>query len=165
MNRSITEIDENTYMGGLTLNEAIFKLGPPELVQQYSNPAQTAPVKVPNSILGLLQDFTANMQEIHNTKNRQENLYGAIQTHILELIQKGDLIAFAYKSPRDLKDKPERIPADLFFSGELNWGNSELKFKNWEFTGIRLLQDLNPVINLKAEISNSEIPELENQKN
>ena len=58
----------------------------------------------------------------------------------LILIKSGELIGFAYTLPRNLKDKPIKIPPDIFLSGEIFWDKSELKFKNMEFTGIRIIK-------------------------
>ncbi len=89
----------------------------------------------------------------------------------------GDLIPFGFKEPRDISDLPIQIPGDLLFSGVLNWENGNLKYKNYEFSGVRLLADIMPVINSKAiydenkfeDISgnseNSEIPQILNFKN
>ncbi|TAH37838.1 MAG: DNA-binding protein [Alphaproteobacteria bacterium] len=50
-----------------------------------------------------------------------------------------------------MTDKPFKIPPDLFLNGEIDWEKSELKNKKLEFEGIRLLQDINPIIDIQPE--------------
>ena len=49
-------------------------------------------------------------------------------------------LSFYETATRNLKDKPIKIPPDIFLSGEIFWDKSELKFKNMEFTGIRIIK-------------------------
>lgn len=158
-------INESTYLTGKLLGQAIFEFGPAELIQEYSIQPKITHFGNSKGFLGLLQEATSQIQAFQHKQGRQDEIITILKSNILELIQKADLIPIGYKSPRDLKDMPEQIPADFFFSGEIDWNNSELKFKNWEFTGIRLLKDLNAILNLKAENSElNEIPKLEKPK-
>lgn len=136
-----TEID---FINGPPLNEAVFTYGTPELIQAFNNawPKGANKSKTPeNGFSGMLAIISQGITELQQGSQNQEKAYIGLKSHILNLIKKGDLIPFGFKMPRNLSDHPIKIPADLFFSGEINWQNSELKFKDLEFAGIRLFEN------------------------
>ena len=168
MSSEIANINENTFMQGATLHEAVFKFGDAELIQAYKSSLSSSPVthpKTPDSLLGVLQSAAITLNNAQNNKYDREKIYSNLQKDILGFIKKGDLMPFGFKEPRAIGDKPIKIPADLFFSGKIDWANSELKYKTLEFSGIRLLGDLLPVIDIKADKAEfSEIKRIGNSK-
>lgn len=158
MDGANTEIDENAYLSGAALGDAIFEFGSPELIEAYNKPIQIKPLKDPAGFVEIIQGYFLAKGEIQNTNLERQNIIQALKNEIKGQIRKGDLIPFGFKEPRNIEDKPIKIPADLLLSGELNWDNSELKYRTAEFTGIRLLGDLMPPIEIKPE--NSEIVEI-----
>jgi predicted DNA-binding transcriptional regulator AlpA len=163
MSEAIAEIDDNAYLSGATLGEALFQFGDPELIEAYDRPSPALNPKPQAGVGELLQGFLTNIQGIQNLNSQREQIIQTLKREILVLIKKGELIPLGFKEPRNIQDKPIRIPADLFQSGELNWDNSELKFRAMEFTGIRLLEDLMPPIDIDPE--NSEIKPIKKIRN
>lgn len=161
------EIDEKTYMQGASLTEALSEFGNPELWAAYNiefNPAaHRHDIQKSGNFMEGLSAAIGGLQAISQLKNHRDNIIQELKSDILNLIRRGDLIAYGFKEPRNLSDIPVKIPADLFLSGELNWDHSELKYKALEFSGIRLFRDISPVIDLKAENRNKEIPPLKNK--
>lgn len=171
MDRAITEIDEITYLQGELLGEAIFKYGSSELLDSYNrefNAQGYLASQKPKSFLDGLGIITNGLLALNNQNSDRENVLQSLKSEILGLIRKGNLIPFGFKEPRDISAAPIQIPADLFFSGDINWGSSCLIYKGMEFSGIRILRELNPVINLKSEKSekaeNSGIKQIGNSK-
>ena len=169
MDGAITEIDETTYLRGELMGNALFKYGSPELIDSYNTQFDAdSHSHVAKKAAGAWEGINAALGGLaalnklsHNREKALENL----KSEILNLIRKGDLTPYGFKEPRNIADKPHKIPADLFFSGEINWNNSELKYRDMEFSGIRVLQDLNPIINLKSEkAANSGIKQIGNLK-
>jgi hypothetical protein len=164
-----SEIDENIYLSGALLCEAVFESCNSELLQAYKS-SLTIPQNIPDKGKGggfaqALQAMTKTMMDLQAVKTRRENIYAELKNEILGLIKKGTLMPYGFKEPRNLNDNAIKIPADLFFSGEINWENSELKYRNIEFSGIRLLKDLMPIIDLKPEKQTlPEIKKIGNEK-
>lgn len=167
MNNQNPEIDEKTYLQGASLNEALSEFGNPELWATYNiefNPdAHHHDIQKSGNFMEGLSAALGGLQAISQLKSRRDNIIEELKSDILNLIRRSDLIAYGFKEPRNLSDAPIKIPADLFLSGELNWENSELKYKSMEFSGIRLFRDISPIIDLKTESRNKEIRPLENK--
>lgn len=168
MDRVITEIDEITYLQGELMGDAIFRYGSPDLIDSYNtefNAQGYLAAQKPNSFLEGLSIVTSGLQTLNILSSNRERALQNLKSEILELVRKGDLNPFGFKEPRDISAQPIKIPADLFFSGEINWENSGLIYRGMEFTGIRVLRELNPVINLKSEKSeNSGTKQIGNSK-
>lgn len=169
MNNANSEIDESVYLSGASLLNSIFEFGNSELIDSYKLAIQPQNlIKNSNSVgfLDIMQSAAQGLMLIQNNKTNREKLLVLLQKDILNQIKNGSLIPFGFKEPRNIQDKPIKIPADLFFSGEIHWDNSELKYKSLELTGIRLLKDLLTVIEIKSENSKiQEIKEIGNIKN
>lgn len=141
------EIDEKAYLKGCTLNEALIKYCSPLTLQNYQSALNT-PKANSNSqqdtktFLGFLTTTGEAFQNLQNQKDILKNATDALYREIIDLIKNGTLIPYSYKLPRNLSDLPIRIPIDIFMAGNINWGHSELIYKNFEFTGIRLLEPL-----------------------
>lgn len=182
MIRNIQHIDQATYLRGFSPWEALFQFGPPVLVADFPRLDELSKSNIkpnPNDHIGvqLMGLISGSIQEFQNYNTRRDNVIKALQQDILNQIKMGDLIPFGFKEPRDISDLPIQIPGDLLFSGILNWERGELKYENYEFSGVRLLADLIPVINSKAiydenefeaisgNRENSEIPQIPHLKN
>lgn len=165
MNNPNPEIDEKAYMRGASLTEALSQFGNPELLAAYNiefnSEAHRHEIQKSGNFMEGLSAALGGLQAISQLKNHRENIIQELKSDILNLIRRGDLIGYGFKEPRNLSDTPVKIPADLFFTGELNWDISELKYKALEFSGIRLFRDISRIIDLKAENRNKEILALE----
>ena len=75
----------------------------------------------------------------------------------MNLVKKGNLGPIGYQLPRQLSDGPIGIPIDIFLSGEVDWKKSELTYREFQFTGVRLLGE-----SLKEEKSHNEIIPVKN---
>lgn len=168
------EIDEKTYLAGIPLSEAAFKFGNPQLIEKYAsgiNKDHTKSIKQSNAntFMGALSAATQTIQDLHNQQAQQKDILENLYKDILLLIKNGGLIPYSYQSPRNLADLPKRIPIDIILSGKLNWANSELIYKNFEFTGIRLINAPKEILEIKSEINsvnNNSISEIsDNSKN
>jgi len=163
------EIDEKTYLAGTPLNEALFKYGNPESIQNYKSSAngdyiRSKPQKTP-SLMDVLSFASQAIQDIQTQQDKKKEALIVIQKEIFLLIQNGDLIPYSYQSPRKLSDLPKRVPIDMILSGQLNWDNSELIYKDFEFTGIRLINAQKEISEIKSDINsanNNQIPEIPN---
>jgi len=140
------EIDETTYLNGCPLNEAIGKYCSPIAIQNYQSAINT---KKPNStdtfdktLMGFLNVTNDAIQNLQRQKENIKNATDTLYREIMALIKNGTLIPYSYQLPRNLSDLPIRIPIDIFMAGNINWTNSELIYKNFEFTGIRLIEPL-----------------------
>jgi len=168
MNNDIPELDIYNYMQGHLMADAIYEFGNPELIKSLNvefdaaAPRQ-APLKAGTFLEGLAI-ATGGLQALSQLKDRRLKIQENLKIDILNLIRKGDLIIYGFKEPRNMADKPIKIPADLFFTGELNWDNSELKYKTNEFSGIRLFKDISPIIDLQPENQNKKLPEIQDNK-
>lgn len=168
------EIDEKTYLAGTPLSEALFKYGNPESIQNYKSGLnadfiKTNSKKSTSTFMEAISIASQTMQDFQNHQAKQKNAIEKLYKEILLLIKNGDLIPYSYQSPRQLSDLPKRIPTDMILSGKLNWDNSELIYKNFEFTGIRLINAKKEIPEIKSEINsanNNQISEIpDNAKN
>jgi predicted DNA-binding transcriptional regulator AlpA len=169
MTGNIQHIDQATYLRGFSLWESLFQFGPPNLVADFPRTDELSKSNInpnPNDHIGvqLMGLIGGSIQEYQNYKTKRDNIIKALQQDILNQIKMGDLIPFGFKEPRDISDLPIQIPGDLLFSGVLNWENGNLKYKNYEFSGVRLLADLMPVINSKAVYTENEIEDIAGNK-
>lgn len=127
------------YKRAVTLFEAILCFGNSQLVAKLSavselNEKQTTS----SSFLGILSQGIQNIQAIGQSEYTRQEIIKKIKTDIINRIQKGNLNALGLQLPINVESKPIPIPAHLF-SGEIDWEKSELKFKNLEFVGIKIL--------------------------
>lgn len=149
------EIDEELYLTGFMLGEAIFQFGNSELLAALNETAHFAPAKAKaGNMAQIINGALSSLTAIQNNQHQRDKIYEALKSDVLCQIQAGDLIPYGFQEPRQLKDLPIKIPADLFLSGQLNWENSELKNKNFEFSGIRLISNLIPAIDHDDNKSN-----------
>jgi hypothetical protein len=143
------EIDEKTYLAGTSLNEALFKYASPKSIQNYKTLTNSRPPPVKgentNTLLGALTLISDNFQNTQNHTQKTNDAIGTLYREILYLIKNGDLIPYSYQLPRKLSDIPIGIPIDMMLSGKINWENSELIYKDFEFTGIRLIEPLKKI--------------------
>lgn len=169
MNNKIPELDISIYVQGHLMADALFEFGNPELLESYNTEFNADAHRLDSqkavTFLETLAIAASGFQALSQLKDHRLKIYENLKSDILNLIRKGDLIPYGFKEPRNMADNPLKIPADLFFSGELNWEKSELKYKALEFTGIRLFQDITPVIDLKVESQNKEILQIQSNKN
>lgn len=182
MTGNIQYIDQATYLRGFSPWESLFEFGPPPLIADFPRTDELSAKNIKSNpddhfAIQLMGLIGGSIQEYQNYKTKRDNVIKSLQQDILNQIKMGNLIPFGFKEPRDFLDLPIQIPGDLLFSGQLNWENGELKYKNYEFSGVRLLADLMSVINSKAiyeenqfeDISenseNSENPQIPNFKN
>ncbi|MFA7275361.1 MAG: hypothetical protein WC043_01000 [Pseudobdellovibrionaceae bacterium] len=155
-NPTIPTIDEQSYLGGCTLNEALFRYGSPEALQNYK--LAIKPTKAPmdsaednKTLIGFLAVTTQTIQHFKNQQEITKNAIEALYREIKLFIKNGRLIPYSYQLPRKLSDLPIRIPIDIFLAGIINWDNSELIYKNFEFTGIRLIEPLRTIAKISIE--------------
>lgn len=154
MNSALSQITDDVFLAGFSLQEACFQCAAPNLIQQYNATnlsPNTSNIKPASSIQELIGGIGSALGAATNFIHSQKNILSAIQADIIDQIKRGDLIPYGYTSPRKLTDKPIKIPLDLFLNGEVNWDKSELKNKELEFEAIRLLRDLSPIIDITSE--------------
>jgi hypothetical protein len=161
------EIDEKTYLMGCTLNEALSKYCNPVSIQNYQNLLNSFPAppiaRDTKTLLGAMQSITENIQNSNQHKEKLNNSLNTLYREILILIKNGSLIPYSYKLPRQLSDSPIGIPIDMFLAGNINWANSELIYKDFQFTGIRLIEPIEKIteITIEPEIIQKQIPSKE----
>ena len=152
------EIDEKTYLMGCTLNEAISKYCNPVSIQNHQNLLNSLPAspiaRDTKTLLGAMQSISENIQNSNEHKMKLNNAIEALYREILILIKNGSLIPYSYKLPRQLSDNPIGIPIDMFLAGNINWANSELIYKDFQFTGIRLIEPLEKIIKIPEKLEN-----------
>lgn len=153
---NIPTIDEQSYLMGCTLNESLFKYCSPIAIRNYE--LAVKPTKTPigstednKTLIGLLTIIGQTTQHFQNQQENTKNSIEAIYREIKLLIKNGRLIPYSYQLPRKLSDLPIRIPIDIFLAGIINWNNSELVYKNFEFTGIRLIENLKTITEISIE--------------
>lgn len=150
----VGEIDISTYLNGASLNEALVQFTTPELIDAYETlcSARCAPSAEPAnpSFATALTNVANTLLQHQQWQNKYSQTIQAMKADIINQIKTGDLMAYGYLFPRNLADKPVQVPADIFISGKVNWDNSELEFRSMEFTGIRIVDNENPVIEIKA---------------
>lgn len=149
MQDSNKEIDEKTYLDGCPLNKAVIKYCSSIAIQNYKSatnvPKSNSADKFENTFIGLLNITGEAIQNLQRQKENIKNATDALYREIIALIKNGTLIPYSYQLPRNLSDLPIRIPIDIFMAGNINWANSELIYKNFEFTGIRLIEPLQEI--------------------
>jgi hypothetical protein len=156
----ILQMQPDVYLQGIPLSEAIFKVADAESMQAYNETLKIQSRPLPENgggFLDFLNVVGTELQGFQKWQDRRKEIEGIFKNRVLEFIKKGDLTAFAFKMPRDIQDMPIKIPPDLFFGGEINWNKSELKSQNLEFSGIRIFENSNPVIDLTP--NNSKNPQ------
>jgi hypothetical protein len=172
MQNSKPTLDEMTYLAGCTLKEAISQYCTPASLQKYNHLLNSRPNfpsgQNTNTLIGTLQVISESLENSNNRQKELKDAIGVLYREIFDLVKTGKLIPYSYQLPRQLSDVPIGIPPDMFLSGEIDWNNSELTYRNFQFTGIRLIE--NKMKN-KIEIQKinsdikSEIPDnLENKK-
>lgn len=133
-------MNDNVYLKAFSLSDAVFEFGNVELIAIHKNSQKIMTPEIKeNSILGILNEGLKSFQAINDAQNERNTIYNQLKSEIIKLIQKGELVAFGYEVPLKTNAEPIQIQPYLF-SGEINWDNSELKFKNLEFTGIKALK-------------------------
>lgn len=156
-----SEIDEKTYLNGCPLNNAFSKYCSPEALQNYEFAinilkGNSSGGKIPKTFLQFLEITNETLQNVQNQKEITKIAIDALYREIIDLIQNGTLIPYSYQLPRNLSDLPIRIPIDIFMAGNINWANSELIYKNFEFTGIRLIEPLKKLNEIPIGIINNQ---------
>ena len=145
----IRAIDEKSYLGGCTLSEALAKYCSRESLELYRHQVNKRPEAGKgydtHTLLGAMQSIGDSFQNarIHEQKTNAaiDNLYREVRL----LTQWGDLIPYGYRLPRQLSDLPIAIPIEMFLSGQVNWATSELSYRDFAFTGIRLIEPLKEI--------------------
>lgn len=136
-------LSDKAILNGLTLWEAIFSFGSPALVEsaQMGQQAVKAPEMKNMGFWDIIGAAGSTIVQLQHNHGRQAEIIKELKSEILGLIKKADLMAFGYKEPREIDDAPIKIPPDLFLNGEINWNNSELKNRNFEFSAIRIFSN------------------------
>jgi hypothetical protein len=154
------EIDEKAYLMGCTLNEALSKYCNPISIQNYQNLLNSLPAspiaRDTKTLLGAMQSISENIQNSNERKMKLNNAIEALYREILILIKNGSLIPYSYKLPRQLSDSPIGIPIDMFLAGNINWTNSELIYKDFQFSGIRLIEPTENIIKIPEKLENTQ---------
>lgn len=142
-NRNALEIAESEHLKAPTLWEGLFEYGSPQNKEAYAsiNNVQTVAPKANSGFFGHLQALSSNISQVQSGYQQSGQALSNLCQDILNLIRHNELIAYGFKAPRDLTDNRIKIPADIFHSAEINWEKSELKYKDMEFTSIRLLKN------------------------
>lgn len=160
-------IPPESYLQGLTLSEAIFEFGDAESLEAYNSTLRTVESSAPKPAAGMLDILSVALQGLQNIQIRQNNreeIEALLKNSFLNLVKKGDLIAFGFKMPRDIQDQPVKIPPDLFMGSEINWKNSELKSQNLVFSGIRVFENTGLVIDLTPHLSENHKTQIEDRQ-
>lgn len=159
------ELEADAYLKGLSLGEALFEYGSAEEIHQYESAYESKDYSQSPKV-GSVWDGLAyaadSLLKMQNWKDIRVKALDNLQDEILDFIEKGQLIPYGYQLPRNIANKPVKIPADLFLSGEIDWNNSELIFRDLEFTGIRLLKNSKPELKVVTEFPENRI--LKNKK-
>lgn len=114
--------------------------------------------KVAKTFLQFWEITSETVQNFQNQKEITKIAIDALYREIMELVKDGVLIPYSYQLPRNLSDLPIRVPIDIFMTGNINWTNSELIYKNSEFTGVRLIEPI-------KKLTEIPIGEINNQNN
>lgn len=164
----ISAIDENVFLNALTLEDAIFEYADPELLKNYDSAYEEISSKEetrikPENFLEGLSQFSESLLKIQSNKDNFNKILLNLKRDILNRVKNSELAAYGFKLPRNIDDKPIKIPADLFLFGDINWKKSGLISQNIEFAGIRLIKNKKPQLNVvielpknKKEINNSQ---------
>jgi hypothetical protein len=156
------------YLQGLTLWEALSCFGDAESIEVESfnygsEPADSVAPKQTGGMLAILNMAFQGLQDIQRQRNDREKIETILKSNFLDLIKKGDLIPFGFKMPRNIQDQPVKIPPDLFFGGEVNWQDSELKSQSLEFSGIRIFENTGTILDLSPSDSESQKNKIKNK--
>lgn len=134
------EADEETYLSGLLLDEALFSFSNPETVRNYRSliNAQPDPVKAENTgtLLGALQSINENLQNSQEVIRKKREALENVYREILNLVKNRQVT-------------PYRVSIAPPVVG--------LPYREFQFTGVRLLRE-----SLKEEKSNDEIIPVKN---
>jgi len=149
-----THMDEESYLKGIALFDAIFEFADDKGVEAYDILSETLPHVTPErETMGILDAFSLVGEQIQANQDRIDKIEAfesEFKQNILNLIENSQLTAWGFKLPRDIEDKRVKIPADLILNGEINWENSELNSQAIEITGIRLFKKVE--FNEKTEL-------------
>jgi hypothetical protein len=135
-------ISEKDYLAGSPLANALFDFGDSELIANYRNIPNDFPLNTKtknDGFLDALGKFSESLQKYQFAKLDREKIITELKNQLLRHVKTGGLIIYGYKHPQAIEDTPVKIPVNMFIAGEINWEKSELKFKNNQFTGIRVL--------------------------
>ena len=128
-----------TYNSGILLKDAIFKFAKLELLEKYKGIAIVEPQLKATSLLEAITEGLQGFHAIGAAQNQRSAILIEIKSDITARIQNSELMALGLELPITPLTKPTQIPAHLF-SGDINWENSELVFKNLAYSGIKLLK-------------------------
>ena len=148
MTTNDNHVDYSEYMASTQLLEATKVFGDPKTIQAYDDlyrQASSTPQPA-NKLADNIAFLGGMLSNIATAQQKSQKLQVELKNQILNLIKSGDLLPIGFKLPRESTDNPIKIPLDIFISGEINWEKSEIKFKNLEFSGIRLLEKENQKI-------------------
>ncbi|MFZ4125243.1 MAG: helix-turn-helix transcriptional regulator [Rickettsiales bacterium] len=135
-------ISEKDYLAGSPLANALFDFGNADLIAVYKNiPTIITPNKKSETkgLWGAVEEISNSLTQFQIAKIEREKIITELKNQLLHRVKIGELIVYGYKHPQHIEDTPVKIPVNMFIAGEINWEKSELKFKNNEFTGIRIL--------------------------
>ncbi len=154
-------MDEKSYLQGIALSEAIFEYVSDEDIEIYNNIANETP-EIPCgsddiAVSEIINKGLMGLQAIQNRQNRIKDIINIFQQNLLNLIEDSELTAWGYKIPRNIEDKPIKIPADLIINGEINWDKSELNSQGIEITGIRVFENIELNINSEDNINSDKL--------
>jgi len=144
-------MDEKSYLKGISLSNSIFEFATDELYEAWENTSSVIPSqRDKNDISATIKGALDSLLAIEENKARRIKIEKELKEDILDLIENSHLTAWGFKLPRNIEDKPIKIPADLILNGEINWNKSELNSQGIEITGIRLFKKIE--FNEKTEL-------------
>jgi len=167
MSPQATHIDAETYLQGIPLSKAPLAFANAQTIQAYDATLEEVHPSIPpeKGILGALSSLSANLNEIQKRQYFRQNIENNLKKQILTFIRKGDLISYGFKMPRNIEDYAIKIPADLFFGGEINWDKSTLNSQDLEFSGIHLFKNTGAIVDIDPSLVESSKKQAKNKSN
>jgi predicted DNA-binding transcriptional regulator AlpA len=149
-----TKLDMDDYLAGVSLGEALFRFASPELVRAYRNSLADKKAVAPVAGFSGLTDVLGYVSELASSRaeadQKRKNSIEALYRNLIQKIRSGEIAAYGFQIPRNLNDRPVPIPVDLFLTGVVDWNAGAITYRNMEFVGVRLIENI-PIEQPKAE--------------
>jgi hypothetical protein len=155
------------YLEGRLLSEAALRFAFPTSIQSYktlmaSRPNETHSSQSTRTLIDALEHIHARAQSNQNHHDKLKASIERLYRDVLSRVRSGALVPYGYKLPRSLSDHPIEVPMDMFLDGIIHWERSELTYRNFEFTGVRLIGKVSKVKD--AQSIGEQIPKKEHLK-
>ena len=150
-------MNEDQYLQGLLLLDALFEYSDPTLIDDYKKSSDYNFSLVDkkeiteDNWINFFSNSLNELQKVQNINSENKIKLKKIKNSLIQKLINGGIIAYGYQLPRKIEDIPVKIPKDFFLSEKTNWDKSNINHQGIDFTGIRIFKNENTQIEIELK--------------